>query len=376
MGTPVEANVSTVGGGAISVANDKLEQTDLGSYTKTFRRTFQHYATNSQGSTSPKSDELPDAGSDKIRNISGWYHIPYTRISSSVTKADQGSHFVYSNGYELLEQGFKITKMNVMQQAVLQKPTGPGISNSFVSAPQVMIFKDSRHDIYEYVTAATATDITVPIWSTDLAPNDKMISPFAAAPIRFTQVSDGNSGTLIETAIWNRRDPSSSGAQDVRMFDLMNGGDIELLSTGGQYSYTYNPKDVFLFPKDYLNIDSGVFNIIPDTTFVWRNAATEVVRNNPSPPMLHLLRVPPLSDNLGNIDIAVELWIEYYSTFRFFPGRYYYSLSTNVSSVGYGNQWLMNQRKFYINSGDVEFTKKRRQAVVPRKNIRLPNTKR
>lgn len=378
MAVPVQANVNSVGGGAISVPNDKLEQTDLSSYTKTFRRTFQHYATNSQGSATPTSTlfDTTASGAAPIRNIDGWYHIPYTRPFSSVTKADEAAHFQYANGYEMLEQGFTITKMNVMQQAILQKTTGPGISNSFVSAPQIMIFKDTRHDVYEYVTTATAVVADTPIWATYTTPNGGMLYPFANAPIRFTQLSTGASGTLIETAIWNRRNPSSGvTVQPIGIFDLMNGGDIELMSTGSQYSYTYKPKDVFLFPKDYRDIDSDLYKMVPDSTYVWANAATSVVRNNPSPPMLHLLRVPPLSDNLGNIDIAVELWIEYYSTWKFFPGRYLNTLGSDISSIGGTNLWQQNQRKFYVNSGDLDL-KKGRKPVIQKSRIRLPNTKR
>lgn len=376
MAAPIQANVNTAGGGAISVANDIIEQTDIGSYTKSFKRTLQHYVTNSGTSATPTAIET----ATDARYNQGWYHVPYTRPRASLTTNDLNVNFFPANGYELLEQGFKITKMNVMQQAVVAAGAGNKVVNSFVSAPQIMIFKDTRHDIFEYVTLATAPDPNTPIWSLQNSSNSMdgipLVCPFANAPIRFTEVSNGTSGTLIETGIWQRGWVGGGGeSPDPYFMDLMNGGDIELMSTGGSFSYSYKPRKKFLFPPNITDIDNGFFSMMNDTTFVWKNAATEVILNNPDPPMLHLIKVPPLSDNLGNINIAIELWIEYHSTWKFFPGRYHYTRGQTSAAVSGSLPYFQNQRKFVVSSGDFDL-RKRKKVSVPKRIIRLPNTKR
>lgn len=317
-------NVSTVGGAPQTDQSENIGAKPQHINTTHYRRTFQHYMTNNNASTTPLFEQT--GGFDTYAQ--GWAHVDYTRMESSMTVADRDTLRISAAKYRIKEQGFRIKKCNLIQQTVTTNAVTTNITNSFVQVPTIMIFKDTHHDLFEatYQVDTVMSATSDPIWSqTTSKSNTSMTVPFAP--------SFAN-GELIYTKI-SLPNNAPTGDQTSN-FDILWGGDIELLGTGEQFSYTWhNNKKVWFTPNMIATAAApGTSNTFTDTMYLidntvqmYNEASTNLPDEDVTPPLMHLLRVPPLRDTLGAISIGVELWIEYFCTIEWIPGRYVQTLN-------------------------------------------------
>lgn len=342
-------SANTVIGGSMKDESEKLEEKPINTNIRTFKRTFQHYATNNNASSSPAvAPAVTPGGRNVFIYGQGWYFIPYTYLVTAMTSADQDV-IALSRNYRIVSQGFSITKINCIQQQVNANTSSTTISNSFVQAPCVMLFKDDNNEMFENTFAAQSTISArdIPIWvNTNGIDGGGTNSVSAASLMKFTKsfagfttLSDGASGTLREVQF---QVPSLAGATSgaIDAFDLMNGGNITLLQSGQEFHHMWhNPIKQWLSPiVDSTATDQGRYVTTPllpvSSVTMHNNAATELPRNVVHVPPMFLLRIPPLADSLGNIIIAVELWIEYTLTIEYLDGRYNYSRAMGNGTVG------------------------------------------
>lgn len=333
-------NVNTVGGAPQTDQSEKISPKPQHFNTTHYRRTFQHYMTNNNASTTP----IFDATNTFDTYSQGWAHVDYTRMEASMTVADRDTLRISAAKYRVKEQGFRIKKCNLIQQTVTTNAIATNITNSFVQVPTIMIFKDTHHDLFEatYPANAVMSATSDPVWSqTASKSNTNMTVPFAPT---FTN------GELIyvKTSLPNN---APTGDQTSN-FDILWGGDIELLGTGEQFSYTWhNDKKVWFSTSQVATAAApGTSEAFSDTMFMidntvqmYNEASTNVPDEDVTPPLMHLLRVPPLRDTLGPISIGVELWIEYFCSIEWIPGRYIQTLNTGAVAP----TALVSTRRYY-----------------------------
>lgn len=320
MAAPVVAQVDGVGLGDHGVGRDVIPGVTEERNTRTFRRTFQHHI-NSFGTSSAETVV-------NGRYEQGWYHIPYTNTAASMTSADVDATIGVCKNWEVVEQGFKIKRISVSQIGATTRPDGTLLQSSFVNNPQVMVWRDTDHDLFEWCCAAAHIDNTgIPIWRLAGGPNTVGGINFLRPFLHSTLLSGEGSSTLREVAF----DPPNMGnAAPLGGFDILNGGNVDLIGTGGSYEYTWKPTVRRLFgqrPVEPLAL--GLPGPPSDTTYMWQNAAqtqdNAVLYPDLHTPMLHCIRVPPAWDNIGPLLLNVELIVEYHLTIAYTRGRYLYS---------------------------------------------------
>lgn len=372
MAAPVVAQVDGLGLADHGVARDIIPGVTEERSTRTFRRTFQHHI-NSYGTSS--AETVMTRGNFRVFE-QGWYHIPYTNPAATMTSADVDSTMGVCKNWEIIEQGFKIKRINVSQMAATTRPDGTLLQSSFVNNPQVMVWRDTDHDLFEDCFAGVNIDATsTPIWKLAGGPNTSgginFLRPFLPSALLS---GEGNS-TLREVAFGMQ----TQGAAPIGAFDILNGGNVDLVGTGGGYEYTWKPTVRRLFTKNPTDLVNGIPGPMGDTTYMWKNAAAyEVKYPDLHTPMLHCIKVPPSWDNFGPILLNVELIIEYHFTIAFTRGRYMYSLVRNLAppdpqNLGQvildRNNWPQNVRRLVVDADTVNIVRGSKQ-----KRTKLPNT--
>lgn len=332
MTTTVQANVNSTGGGVSDAPAPKLEPKPEPFITRTYRRTFQQYVHNNNASTVPVYDSTNESWKQ------GWAWIPYTDFGTSMTTQDRTELLTTAKCYRVKEMGFTIKRISCVQQQAKNNTSTTEINNSFVSAPVVMLFKDTNHEIYHgtYDESASITiGTTSPICIQNPTTNDSYRTPFAAT------LPDGS----LRLTQYTQQAPyvysSGSGYPTANTFDLMWGGDIDLLQTGGTTSYTWkNDRQRWFSP----NISGSSappggqvefttsLGMIPSVYLMYSDMTTGIPDIDVTPPMMHLIRCPPVVDALGPITVVVELWIEYHCTIEYMPGRYLYNRTADVGA--------------------------------------------
>lgn len=311
MAAPAIANVNTVGGGLLADAPTQVGASGPAPTTFRFSKTFQHYIGNNNTSVVPTTRRGTINGETPVNMYNeGWYHIPFTSTWASTTQADRDL-LALGKRVRVVEQGFHIKRLQPIQQQISAPTSVTSISNSFVSAPCAMLYKDNEHELFEgVVKAGGATQIWRLLPSTAGSfPNVNFTQPF---PVDYV------TGELAIVDIAPTPHATTGTAVPVTTnFDIMNGGNVTFLPASDSYSYTWkNPVKWWQNGTDVLVAtggDSVVANFLPtDTTLNRSNMATGIQQNLTAPPVLHLIRVPPLRDTLGNIIISMELIIEYY----------------------------------------------------------------
>lgn len=374
MAAPVVAQVDGLGLGDHGVANDIIPGVTEERSTRTFRRTFQHHI-NSFGTSSAETCV-------NGRYEQGWYHIPYTNTAASMTSADVDATIGVCKNWEVIEQGFKIKRISVSQLGATTRPDGTLLQSSFVNNPQVMVWRDTDHDLFEWCCAANHIDNTgLPIWRVAGGPNSvggiNFLRPFLPSALLS---GEGNS-TLREVAF----DPPNIGNNaPLGGFDILNGGNVDMIGTGGSYEYTWKPTVRRLFghkPTSPYNL--GIPGPPSDTTYMWQNAVevndVHMQYLDLHSPVMHCIRVPPAWDNFGPLLLNVELIIEYHISIAFTRGRYLYSLvnaglvvpAAPVLGQALQNRvpYPQNTRRLVVDSGDSAL-----QKTTRKRTLKVPNT--
>lgn len=356
------ATVSTVGAGPV-VDGGHIGQPPSHA-RRTFKRTMQHYITNAGNSTAPAVVAIaPPAGVTGPSSFykEGWFWIPYTDTRTSMTQANRDEILLSAKRFRCVGAGFKVKRLQCMYQQVTNNASTTSITNNFVQAPALMHFRDTEHEIYENAFANTATYPTnngtrpLPIWNinTLFTNSPNTTAPYANPFSTMTLTADGVSGTMREVMIGldafnfaNVTVPS--------MLSLMHGGDIEWVPSGGEISGGWeNPVSTWQTPQPdtaanglYTTTTSFPANVIQ----LYENMATSITQLV-APPMMHLLRVPPLSDVVGAMIMHWELIVEYSSTWEWEGGRYVFGRSAAATGATMGttvlpalNQWPTNAR--------------------------------
>lgn len=319
MTAPAQANVSTISAGEGEDAPNLAPKPEP-FQTLEYRRTFQHYVNNNNASGA-ESIVQGTAGT-KPAVQAGWYWLPYTQTAAAMTLADQDTLSFIAKEYAVLEQGFTIKRINCIQQTINSNASTTAITNTFVSAPVVMMYKDTDHEMFEQTYSATIgppSAATLPIWKAGgFDPNTSWTKPFdthAAGELPLTKQ------TFSSASI-------STGYTPYQL-QLMWGGDIEMLGSGEQYHYTWKPPHLKWILPNLRSIVPGTGttpSLTSDIATEFASLFIEMGVGFPShvidPPVMHLLRVPPLHDTLGSILIEFELWVEYYLKLAYKPGRF------------------------------------------------------
>lgn len=342
-----QANVSTVGGAVQADKNMKIGPKPLGVQTTSFRRTLQHYITNNNAS----SNESVGVATGHWAFKQGWHYIPHTYLRAAMTQADEDMIKLSSKQYRIKSQGFTIKKFNVIQEAVASNASTTSVVSTFVQAPCAMVYKDDMHEMFEHTfKEQTGVAIAVnPVWDDigSLATNTPNLNNpdawFATPFTLFANPANGRSGMLYTTQFQFSAPTGNTTPPLVTNFDLMNGGNIEIIQTGSGYSYTWeNPSNAWhstamrvlttTVPED--DLQWTVNGLIPDTIEMKANAATELFENVTNMPVMHLIRVPPVSGSLGTILVNCELWIEYHVEIEWTPGRYLFGRGVPSATTG------------------------------------------
>lgn len=344
--------------------------------TRTFRRTFQHHV-NSFGSSTTETVSTPTGWNTRRYFDQGWYHIPYTNTAASMTSADVDATIGVCKNYEIIEQGFSIKRINVSQITATVRPDGARLDSAFVNNPQIMVWRDTDHDLFEdCFLAPTISATPIIVWDAAGGPNSIVDGgrtyafqrPFLPSGL----LSGVGNSTLRECCFGFEMDALTPVGQ----FDILNGGKVEFLGTQGVYDYSWKPLTKRLFEKRP-DGDAGLPGPIFDTTHLFSNKGTGVVQNDTHSPMLHCIRVPPMYDTFGPLLLNVELLIEYHLTIAFTRGRYFYSMVRNLNPpeapiLGQVIQdrldWAQSNRRVYFTNN----LPNTRQRIVRR--VKLPNT--
>lgn len=350
MSSIVQANTAGIGSNKDNANFPSGETT----YKKTYTRMLQHYVTNNNASTAPEFNGT--AGQETWRQ--GWFHLPYTNIHMAMTARDIETMLVSGRKWRVLHQGFKIKRIQCIQQQVNTNGATAQISSSFVQAPTILIYKDDKHELFQFTAPTTQLDTApfVPIWSsTNFASNIQPPLPNQRGRRIFstyTSAADGTSGTLYEVKFGI---PNSSGyttgTEGAYQFDLMNGGNVTTLSTGDTYTASHGistqwiscaePAVNFASPTPRFNAIHTVAyedttNLVPNIASAEQNAGgqlTGTVVNEYSPAPMHLIRVPPVANTLGNIILNYELWVEYTMTIEVMCGRFLWQRNPGATTI-------------------------------------------
>lgn len=345
-------NASTVGGVANKDNTTKISQKPSTNHRQRFTRTLQHYVSNNNASSAPTAVIV---GGSTLQVRQGWHLIPYMFLFASMTAADQESVLRNCKRYKIVSQGFKIVKNNCIQQQVNNNASTTTISSSFVQAPSLLVFDDGDNDLYECVFRENASlSTTSNAWSTltegrcnSLAIN--ATTGFEKIFAGFVEPNNaGTSGVLPGCLFWLPLPPNITTAPPPDCFDLFNGGNITNLQSGQEFEYTWSGGTDWLAPNaDFYN--SGfptpeyggpiAMQMLQSTMAIRGTVMPNTTENDLGHPTLHLVRVPPLQDTLGNIIVAFELWVEYFCEIEWEEGRYQYS-TANVAGV---NQMLIEE---------------------------------
>lgn len=337
------ASVSTVGAGAVQEGVEKVPISDPGTKTLTCRRFVQHYVDNNNASNLPTA-RLVDT--TQVVYEQGYYHIPFTSVIASTTVANEDI-LRQSKRYRIKAGGFKIHKCQAIQQTVGVTAGATQITNSFIQAPYVLIYKDTEHELFENTYAAGVTVPSIPIWQLN-APNS----------LARTYQTSYAGGALSLTGFC-QRGSNAGGLLQPSDFDLLNGGEVVMVGSGSNYEYSWeSPIKNWLSPgaiQGAATPASGTdFQQQPDLINYWgnlnENMATEVTQLY-QPPCMHLLRVPPSFDTLGAILVGFDMMIEYWTEWEYDYGRYWFNRLLVAQPTMAA--WYTNRRTVNKNFNDI-----------------------
>lgn len=371
MAAPI--NVSSVGAG-ISIDN----ATGIGGSppdfnTSRFSRTLQHYVTNNNTSSNPVYVSTGSFGT----YAEGWCHINYTDLRTSMTPANIDTIMLGAAKYRVKSQGFTIQRLNAMQMQVNNNASTTTVSTSFVQAPVALLHVDSGNEIYEktFRNSLALSPDAPPIgmdpvaYSNDATSSGNQPQPYMNPFPPLTGTALAGTGLLQEVKISN---PSVVVGQDTPTgFTLMNGGNVQMLATGEQFSHTWhNTTKRWISPAlSQSNAAPGAptdlqinANIIRDTVRMMNNLASNIPEEETSFPTQHLIRVPPIANTLGNIIVHMELWITYHIEIEWVSGRYWYSRGTATTNIPLFpsidlRPYQINKRAFIVQNGLIETRK-------------------
>lgn len=337
------ANANTAGGATMKDGSQMLEEKPLNRKTFVYKRTLQHYITNNNKSSTPSVSYDTDDAVTVYQQ--GWAHIPFTKINAAMTGQDRDTITAQARKYRIVSQGFRIVKFNAMQQSASFSTSTTQTNNSFVQAPAALIYIDDGHELYEltYGEAPTGVARQIPIWGNSgedgnpIVPNSSTagvgLGDMAKIYAGFSNPTDGTSGLLIPV----QHQLYSSSQMNINNFDVQNGGKVHLLQSGQEFEYTWhNPVTQWISPNYGVTLSqpSVTINLIKDTTTLNANYGTGVIENVWKPPVMHLIRMPPLQDALGNITLSAEIWIEYTCVVEIETGRFLFSRNIALNSLG------------------------------------------
>lgn len=261
-----------------------------------------------------------------------------------LTQSDRDTITSQARKYRIVSQGFKIVKFNAMQQSASFSTSTTQTNNSFVQAPAALVYIDDGHELFEltYGEAPTGVARSIPIWGNvsesgnPIVPNSTQagggLGDMGKIYAGFTNPTDGTSGLLIPV----QHQLVSNAQMNLFNFDVQNGGKVQLLQSGQEFEYTWhNPVSQWINPNYGVTLSqpSITINLIKDSTTLQANYATGIIENVWHPPVMHLIKMPPLQDALGNITISAELWIEYTCVIEIETGRFLYTKATGLNSM-------------------------------------------
>lgn len=363
MATPNPVNADTTGG-TDSLQNPfkRFKPDSSNHQTKHYKKVTQCYVTNNGTSSAPTvarvtNTTLANAPRTAFPNPAyfvydqGWYNIPFTNPLMSMNTIDVDELQLQAKKYRLKSCGFTIKRVSASQMQVGTNASTTTITNQFTQVPMVMISKDVDHDLCEQTTLASSTGEPQTWLNVYLAPGAHNLQSgvISCFPTTFAN------GTMpaVKYALASGAAPVPPTASD---FDLMNGGEIEIVSAGGTYEYTWHNKNPrWMSFQTVFDVFDQSTNVVTQqalpqnlATVLLQNVATEVNMNQTDAPQMHLIRVPPLFNAAGPVNLNMELWIEYHFSIEVIGGRYLTGRNTTVApsaTVNQGN--LLPYPNFY-----------------------------
>lgn len=350
MALPVN-NVNTVGGAEIPATQVRVEPKHCRLHKETFSQIFQHYVEVNARSAVPAY--VQTGGFDTYSE--GWYHIDYTRLHAGMCQADRDVIKLCAKKYRICDQGFRIKRINCIQQNVAVSAATATINASFQSAPSVMVFKDTDNDVYQAtyrqgLTMAVDSDC---VWAdTSAGPNSSYTETYASTIAN---------GALQEVKISRPNGLGAGVVDQPRNFSLMHGGDIEWISPGDdKYSHHWENKSNQWFSPNLAESNLGLgqnqyqqtTGIVNTSVQMFENAATGIPDPHVDIPEMILIRAPPVRDSLGLINMVFELMIEYYTTIEWMSGRYLNHYDTNSApsnTIVDTKRWYNTNRRHLVN---------------------------
>lgn len=360
MALPVE-NVNQVGGNEVVVSKTHLLPQKCHVHRQEYKQIFQHYIEVNARSAVPTFDHA--GGFDTYAE--GWYHIDYTRLHASISQADRDIIKLSAKKYRVAEQGFKIKRINCIQQQIPVGTSTTAINASFQSAPSVIIFKDTDNDIYQatYLQTKALAVGSECIWA------DDAVGPNAGYTVPYSGTLAG--GSLKEVKIARPNGVATAVVDQPNNFSLMHGGDCEWISPGeDKYSHHWVNKSGNWHSPSIAAGNSGIAENAFQLTTGMVDNTVQMVENTacglPEPyediPQMVLIRAPPVRDSLGLISMVFELMIEYTSTIEWMQGRYLGTFNHGVAvptTVINMKRWYnLNRRTILSPIADIVTVKK------------------
>lgn len=348
MAAPVQAQVDQSGTPSGGVPPTSIHGAPKPFERRTYKRMFQHYVTNANTSFVPvarytgNNETHPIDHTTSAKFKKGWLYIPYEKLNAAMTQGDRDALLINSTKYRVVEQGFSIKKIQVMQQNVTATAAATTtVRNSFVQAPHIFVHKDSDDLLYEhtFVDYGTGVNDTAPVWRS-IAPNNDMKSMYGTFDIALDPTTPTPVATLQEVSFYL---PINAGANpnpiDPDGFEIERGPECIMLNSGDKYSYSWQNNNPNTWHSSN-GIQAGgsevniQLQIINNTVDLYSQAATDVGINIRDKPKMHLIRVPPLYDAIGPMYLNIELIIEYHLTIEYQPASgYLFSRFANTTGA-------------------------------------------
>lgn len=305
-----------------------------------YHRTLQHYITNNNASSTPSVNVTTSNPRIYIYR-EGWHYIPYSDLRCAMTQAEIDAVMFQAKRYRVVNIGYVVKSFQPIQTQVSTGTGTTSITSNYVTAPKAMLFRDTENEMFELtfveLTGTLAFNSPIMIAGASCNRDPAGTTPFSKTYAGFTAQANSSSGTLPTVQFQLQINDTTGQAQGVvDNFGLENGGDIELISANREWSYKWeNPVAYWATP---FRTDTNPTNVPalwnPLTVPIQQNAATQVAQNVWHQPQLHLIRVPPLANELGGVTINIELIVEYFVEIEWEEGKYLFSrVSSNLSSA-------------------------------------------
>lgn len=320
--------------------------------TYTFKRRYSHYVTNTGQvpTITSRANFFGGTTNTAIQFDEGLFVIPYYNLGIAMNPREYNQLRAQGNQIRILEMGYEISNMTVLQENIVARTASTNIENVFQNRPALVIYEDDKHTFDEVVgyqtgtTAGTAfcrvfnEQTPIPTFTNDLN-RFTALTADCTSPWPTTQAS----GTLKRSSFFVPA-PTANAVSTSYPLVLEDVIPSKLLYEGKTHKHTWkNPRPVWHAIRTHgaSNGSSGTANIwlppsrggalrtayqgqsltyMSDNSFIGTTVAQHpggvagadhVIISNPP---IHYVKGMPIMGPDGILTIVYNLWIDYHIT--------------------------------------------------------------